>query len=281
MPLLSDAWRESGRASLTVLPKGAVTQAVVFDALPVGVVSALLAHNATLVREIADSTRKAIIQSVEENLIAGNNPRKIARDFRAAIGLTAKQEQSVRNYRMYLETLNPAALQRQLRDRRYDGTVARAIQSGTALSNEQIATMSERYRQRYVKYRAETIARTESLRAVSMGEYESLLVADQEQAITKDLRRFWVFTPDERVRTNHTVIPTMNSIGVPVRQSFKTPLGPLRYPQDPLGTAANTINCRCRVVYRLLNVLGQFNSKPPVQLPLNKELHMALWAVVQ
>lgn len=277
IPILSDAWRESGRASLTVLPPGTLAQAVVFDALPVGAVSAVQLHNVALVREIANSTRQAIIQGVEENLVAGNNPRKVARDFRAAVGLTAKQEQAVRNYRTYLETLDPAALQRQLRDHRYDRTVARAIQSGNSLSSEQIATMSERYRQRYVKYRAETIARTESLRAVSTGEYEALLAADQQQAITADLRRFWVYTPDERVRASHTAIPMLNPKGVKVQQVFQTPLGPLKYPRDPMGTAANTINCRCRVVYRLLYTMGRFSSKPPVQLPLDKELRMVLW----
>lgn len=278
VPLLSDTWRESGRMSLTILPQGTLTQAVVFDALPVGAISAVQAHNVALVREIANSTRQAIIQGVEENLVAGNNPRKVARDFRAAVGLTAKQEQAVRNYRTYLETLDPAALQRQLRDHRYDSTVARAIESGSPLSTEQISTMLERYRQRYVKYRAETIARTESLRAVSTGEYEALLAAEQQQVITPDLRRFWVYTPDERVRTSHTMIPMMNPMGVRVKEWFLTPLGPLKYPRDPLGTAGNTINCRCRVVYRLLNAMGQFTGKVPVQLPMEKELYMALWA---
>ena len=46
--------------------------------------------------------------------------------------------------------------------------------------------MVERYRERYVKYRAEVIGRTEALRAVHAGNYEGYLQAIDEGAINRE-----------------------------------------------------------------------------------------------
>lgn len=251
-PLLYDAWIKSGRMVIDILPPGSTIGFVSFSTLPVGAVSAAEAFRASLVTGIAETTRETITTAVSLNIAAGNNPIKTARDFRAAIGLTTPQWNAVQNYRNLLETLDPEALNRVLRDSRSDSTVGGAIESGTPLSEERIDWLTERYRQRALKQRAEMIARTESLRAVHMGEYESILAAHMEGKISPNLRRFWIVSADERVRKYHAPIPAMNEAGVRIDESFDTPLGPLRYPLDPEGDAANVINCRCRVRYRII-----------------------------
>lgn len=264
-PLLYDAWRDSGRAVLSILPAGSVLSVVVFDALPVGAISAAESFRAALVQQISETTRETIVQSVTRNMVAGNNPIKTARDFRAAIGLTRSQEQAVQNYRTMLEELDPEALQRQLRDARSDRLIERAIEDNTPLPEEKVDSLVERYRQRAIKQRAEMIARTESLRAVNMGEYESILAASNMSKINKNLRRFWVVTDDARLRKHHKQIPTMNKEGVTIYQRFSTPLGPLRYPLDPEGVPANVIGCRCRLIYRLVGSEGRLSPTAPMQ----------------
>ena len=253
VPVLSDAWRESGRATISLLPAGAATAgAIVFDSLPVGAVSAAEAHRARYVSEASEQAREAVVQAVTANIVSGNSPRTTARLFRSSIGLTAWQEKAVDNYRSALESLDSYALERELRDKRFDRTVARHIEDGTPMSSEYVDRLVERYRQRSLKWRSEMIARVEAMRAINMGEYDALLAAFKAGKITVNLKRFWVTASDERVRAAHVKIPLMNKEGRRVDEPFDTPLGPLMYPLDPNGLPANVINCRCRVTYRVV-----------------------------
>jgi uncharacterized protein with gpF-like domain len=93
--------------------------------------------------------------------------------------------------------------------------------------------------------RADTIARTESFRAVEMGEQLSWESAVQDGLVeVGDIVRKWVTARDDRVRPEHAAIPKMNKDGVGLREPFKTPSGPVMQP--PFG-----VNCRCSVVYRI------------------------------
>ena len=261
-PILTDAWQESGRAMLSLLPAGAVTGQVVFDSLPVWAVSSAEAHRARFVSEASETARQAVTEAVTANIIAGNNPRSTARDFRSAIGLTARQERAVWNYRNYLETLDMQALERDLRDHRSDSVVLRHIKNEQPLDEEYIDGLVERYRQRSLKWRSETIARVESMRAIHMGEYDSLYAAWSQGKLNPNLRRFWVAAMDERVRIAHRRIPLMNRQGVAVNEVFQTPLGPMRYPLDPEGVPENVINCRCTLIYRIVSGFTDYNRVP-------------------
>lgn len=254
VPVLSDAWRESGRATISLLPAGAATAgAIVFDSLPVGAVSAAEAHRARYVAEASEQAREAVVQAVTANIVSGNSPRTTARLFRSSIGLTAWQEKAVDNYRHALESLDSYALERELRDKRFDRTVARHIEEGTPMSSDYVDRLVERYRQRTLKWRSEMIARVESMRAINMGEYDALLAAYKAGKLSVSVKRFWVTASDERVRAAHAKIPLMNKDGRRIDEPFDTPLGPLMYPLDPNGLPANVINCRCRVTYRVVS----------------------------
>lgn len=251
-PILADAWQESGRLTLSLMPAGAVASGVVFDSLPVWAVSSAEAHRARFVTEASETARQAVTEAVTANIIAGNNPRKTARDFRSAVGLTARQELAVQHYREYLENLDMQALERELRDHRSDKVVLRHIREKEPLEEDYIDNLVERYRQRSLKWRSEMIARVESMRAIHMGEYESLYAAWTQGKIDPNLRRFWVTAMDERVRISHRRIPLMNRYGVAINQPFQTPLGPMRYPLDPEGVPANVVHCRCTLTYRIV-----------------------------
>lgn len=91
--------------------------------------------------------------------------------------------------------------------------------------------------------KAETIARTETLSAVSIGqdlkskEFRSLFPKE-----AKNMRRVWIDARDSKVRDSHA---DNNNVVVKVGQPF--PNG-LLYPRDPAGPASEVINCRCSFV---------------------------------
>ncbi len=251
---LNAAITESGRLNHTLLPKGAVTDSVFrFNMLSYQASNYVQNYELNLIREISNKTREAIRQSINADVLAGNNPISTARNFRNTIGLTPKQEQAVRNFRNMLEEGDSQTLKRKLRDKRFDPTIKRSIDTGKPMSQTKVDAMVKRYRERYIKYRAETIARTESLRSISVGQYISTLQAVEEDSVDTDkLRRIWVWTNDKRTRDAHRNVNTLNPEGVRVDQPFTTELGPLMFPRDPNGSATNTINCRCGVKFKIV-----------------------------
>lgn len=138
---------------------------IVFDQTETEALDYLRRNEMNLIRETSAQALASIRATIIAGQTAGRNPRDTARDVRDFIGLTSRQTQAVLNYRSALENQQADALNRALRDRRFDSTAARAFNAGEPLPPEKIDAMVGRYRDRYLKYRAETIARTECLPA--------------------------------------------------------------------------------------------------------------------
>src|SRR5581483_9401656 len=146
---VTDVLIAAGRAA----PIPALGQAqFVFGAMSPRTVAYLQQYEFGLIRDLTAEARRAIGQIIADGVTNGINPNDIARDVRAHIGLTQWQSEAVSNYRRALENADRAALQRALRDRRFDSSVARAARGEKALSPEQIDKMVDRYRQRYLTY---------------------------------------------------------------------------------------------------------------------------------
>ena len=208
----------------------------------------------TRIREIDQTTRDTIRQVIQSGIAEGDDPFAIARRIRGSIGLTQRQEAAVNNYERMLRALDPTALERKLRDRRSDGTVERAILNDKALTDKQIRSLVDRYRDRYIKYRANVIARTESIRAVQGAQWELFQdMINKGQIDARQVRRTWIHTGDAHVRNAHLQIPSLNPRGVGQAETFASPLGPILYPGDPSALAANTIQCRCAVFARIIS----------------------------
>ena len=265
MPLLIEATRQAARESGKVgaeyveallnrnqhlAPRGAQ---FIFDMVNPRTAAYLTEHGTKLVREITNSARRSVELTITESLRDGIGPVNTARRVRDAVGLTERQTQAVANYRRLLESRSEDALARSLRDRRFDATVSRAITSGVPLSEAQIARMSERYQERMESYRALTIARTESIRAVSAAQGEVWEQAAAEGWFPKGaIRRYWFYTADGKARESHVAIPELNPDGVGLDEPFETPEGTLMFPGDPDAPPEETINCRCVVVTRFV-----------------------------
>jgi hypothetical protein len=139
------------------------------------------------IREITEEQEQLIRNVVIDAMAAGHPPAKIASMIREHVGLTPYQASQVANYRADLETLNTTALQRELRDKRFDMPVARAIADGKPLSPGQIDRFTSQYHDNWLRLRASTIARTEALHAANMGGRLSVEQAI-EQGATERLR---------------------------------------------------------------------------------------------
>ena len=217
-----------------------------FDIVSPDIINAMQSNQVRLVQQVTDEQRKVINRNLVDGAQSGVNPRETARSIRQNIGLTANQEKFVSNYRNALETGSRNALDRQLRDRRFDGVAQRAI-DGDAIPQEQINRMVDAYRRRYIKYRSEVIARTESLRSVNEAQEA---VTDQLIGSSRmEFERTWWTARDERVRGSHA---SMHGQKRDPGESFVSGLGnSLRWPGDRQAPASETIQCRCVLITRV------------------------------
>lgn len=202
----------------------------------------------TFVQQLTDaqieSTREAIAISFEQGLGTDQTVRAI----RQSIGLTQYQARIVGNYERQLRIGSSAALDRQLRDRRYDRSVARAAEK--PLTDAQINRMVDAYRRRFVDFRSETIARTEATRVTSLAREEAYRqTADRLNIGHNRIIRIWNATEDSRTRDWHE---SMDGQEAAIGQDFVDGKGNrLMYPGDSKAPPETIINCRCALTMRI------------------------------
>ena len=212
-----------------------------FDRFDPATQAFMRAEQDRLIRELEATARATINSEVQAAMRAGVGPGAIVGEIRSVIGLTDRQAQAVRNYRAMLETLDPQALARQLRNPQYDAAFQSAIADGTYLGDAMIEEMVADYEDRYLDYRADTIAGTESVRMTNQGLQDAYRQAIDRGALPADaVRQFWEVDLDERTCEICVSIPDMNPDGVPIGEPFDSEDGPQDGP--PIHP-----NCRCSV----------------------------------
>lgn len=150
------------------------------------------------IKDISANTREGIRSVITNAFDSGGSPAEQARLIKSFIGLTDTQSKAVSNYRKALSSHNTlrSTLNRALRDGRYDRSIHRAIRTSTGLKQSQIDTMTERYQERYIAYRAMTIARSESLRASNKGQRALWQQARQQGLLDHNVKRRWIVSGD-------------------------------------------------------------------------------------
>lgn len=217
-------------------------------------------HSSQLVTRLTDEARDNVRSVMERGMIAGVNPRSTALDIvgridptsrkrvGGIIGLTRNQELWVANTRRDLVNLSENYFNRELRDKRFDKTVRAAIDNGIALDRDTIDKLVTAYKNNALRYRGETIARTEAIQALNQSEYEATLQAVDMGALrANDVKRVWDSAGDKRVRWSHS---KLDGQAVGINEPFVSPSGArLMFPGDTsLGAGADeVVNCRCRV----------------------------------
>ena len=210
-----------------------------------------------LITEITRDQKEMVRQRLTAALSQGVNPRQSALDLVGRlnrvtrrreggfIGMTSRQAEWVSNARAELQELNPNYLTRKLRDKRFDRSVRRAIETGKPLNKGAIDNMVSALQSRTVKYRGDVIARTESINALRAGQHESLRQATEAgDVLEEDVTREFDATGDIRTRPTHA-----RADGQKVKGNAPFIVGgyQMRYPGDSsLGAPGEeTISCRC------------------------------------
>jgi hypothetical protein len=196
-------------------------------------------QSARLVQQVSDQIRATVREVVDRGIREGSGTATMAREIKTFIGLTADQQQAVINYRTMLERQSAAALTRELRDRRFDPTLERAVApGGPRLTAAQIDAQVDAYQRRSLAMRAETIARTESITALNTGQRAAWSQVVEQGGVQRgDVRQYWHVARDERTCPTCRPIPRMNPNGVGLNEAFVTPDGMVEGP---------TMHPRCR-----------------------------------
>lgn len=225
--------------------------AVSFNPTSPEVVEAQRRNRLDFVVQVSEDQRLAISQALTSAAAEGLGPAETARAFRDALGLTSYQQGLVESYRALLEMNSAQALERQLRDRRYDRGLENAIEEDEILPQARIDLMVDRYRERMLQMRGETIARTEAGRvAESTRHLSALQVADAAGARNLTVKQ-WTATRDARTRDTHAEMDGQARL---MDDYFDSPSGAtLLYPHDSDAPAAEVINCRCTVQHHVFS----------------------------
>ncbi len=267
---LDQAWMGGGRDATRIPETGEGDKRVAFqfDAGNPTVLEALDGYKLGLIREISDGQRDTIRAIVSDGLARGLPPAKMAQAIRDSVGLTEIQAGHVASYRAELESsdvrLRTKALTRALRDRRFDPTVISSVGKGETLGAEQVDKMVDAYQRRYIALRAMTIARTEALRAASLGSFASIDAAAASGNLDNfEVVKTWIATGDGKTRPTHWDLNGKSVIGLDT--PFVTAAGArLLHPHDISAPAAETINCRCTLKFSFLP--KRSNSGEPIAL---------------
>ena len=226
-------------------------------------------HSSTLVTRLTEEARENVRITLERGVIAGQNPRQTALDIvgrmdpktrkrvGGVIGLTNNQEKWVSSTRSRLQQLDKKYFNLGLRDKRFDSTVRRAIESNKPIAPQTIEKLVTAYKANALRNRAETVARTETLQSISRGEYVAYAQAVEDGTIKRSaLTKEWDDVGDTRERDTHRALGKKygKGKGIDLEDAFLSPSGSkLKYPGDQSLNAdvSETILCRCKARYRV------------------------------
>lgn len=189
----------------------------------------------TLFNEQARALRKVWTRGLRD----GINPRQLARDAQQYVGLTSYDVDLVNSFHDALASGRYSdALNRTLRDKRFDATLKAARDGKLTLSAERIADMSTRYREQLHRWRAETWTRTATINAAREGQLASWLTMSDDPALAEAnlvAMKTWHTTRDGRERAAHAAA---DGTVVPLKERFPVDSGVMTPGQG-------VYNCRC------------------------------------
>ncbi len=222
---------------------------------------------AQLVTLVAEDTKEMLRERIASGFSQGQGPKTIAtaiagridkvtgKRVGGVIGMTAQQGRAVEKARVALSTGDVEGMKAYLglskRAKRYDARVRKAIEAGKPVDKETLDKITTKLTAAYVDLRGQTIARTETMMAVSASQHEAYQQGlDKAGRDASLVTRTWRSAGDKRVRHTHAVLNGQKVVGMDL--AFQSPSGAmLRYPGDTsLGAgAAEVIGCRCICVY--------------------------------
>lgn len=211
-----------------------------FNAVDPNVVLYARTQAAQMIRAVTEDQREAVRIILSVGQTQGLTVKQQAVAIKEVVGLAPNMVQA------------PVNFANELREGRFDSSrrlfvrdknqIRRALDAGT-VDEAFIAKMQGRYADSLLTLRAQTVSRTETLAASNQGMRIGWRQAIKQGSLPRTARRVVVVTPDERLRPEHAVIPSMNPGGIPIDDGhgFRTPWGIQPGPPWP----ADPYNCRC------------------------------------
>lgn len=227
-----------------------------------------------IVEKLVPETVLAVREVIIKGYALGKHPDDIARDIGGRVvggrrrggvlGLSPDFSNHVRSMEDRLRSGDPLQMQKvlqmQRRDKSFDKRLIEAIEGGSKLDNGTVKRMLERYEDRLIRLRAETIARTETGMAVMNSRRLSWQQALDKlgkppEAIVKTWR-YGGGAKDPRV--HHQLLN-----GTSVR-GFDTPFDvggtEMQHALDEAGGAKECANCTCGTDFRIDYTFGLANG---------------------
>ena len=232
-------------------------------------------HSATLVTRIVDEQRDNIRSALAAGLARGDNPTRTALDIvgrvsrpngsrtGGVIGLSAPHLSATEKARQALGSGDSAGMRAylslEMRDRRFDRMVAKAIAEGRGLGADEVARITGRLSDSYLKLRGDTIARTETLTALNGSRNAAWRQAIASGKVdARFVTKTWRATFDSRTRDTHAAL---HGKAVGFDSAFVSSSGArLLYPGDPSAPAHERIACRCTMEIKV-DYTGQFLAR--------------------
>ena len=263
------AFNEGGLYEATAVPKAALAMGALarFDGNHPRAVAFAREHAADRVtgpRGFIEEARRLVRQVIVASAEANRPPQETAlaiigrrspggQRVGGLLGLSEPQGAYVMGMRAALltpegqrEYLETDRWRRRDRSPAIMAIVRRAYLEGRPLRPAELARVTERYTQRLLKLRGETIARTESLHALNAGRYEGLQQLMEKNGLPQDaVTLIWQATPSKRTRDTHMA---MHNQAIKFGEAFVSfERHRMRFPGDPeLGAPPEElINCRC------------------------------------
>jgi hypothetical protein len=267
---ISAAYTAGGQAAVSTMPPIKTPQgaAVVvrFNGRNPRAEQWLKTESSQLVTRIIDDQRTAIRQALTAGMQKGQNPKTVALDIvgrvnRATgkreggtIGLTGPQEEFARTAADELASGDPAQLRNYLtrarRDKRFDRTVQKAIDSGQPVPADIAGKAVQSYKNRLLQLRGETLGKHEAFGALAASKQEAFQqAADTGQVAASAITKKWRHFANEHPRVQHE---EMAGKSVSLNERFVLPDGTqMLYPHDPSAPASQTLGCHCMADYSI------------------------------
>lgn len=260
------AYIAAGKETVATLPPrpGVGPMIVRFDARAPLAEQWLGRDSSRWITRLTEEQQQVARNFLEAGMVRGDNPRTVALDLvgridpqlgrrtNGLLGLSLPQEQAWRNARLALSSPETMAqfLNNKLRDHRYDPWIEKALRDGVPLTPEQQQLMLQRYSDRLLKHRGDTVARTEMMAALHAGTRQAYQEAIDAGHITKEeIKRTWDSTGDRKVRSSHEYLDGQE---VGFDEPYVTESGvQIMFPGDPTAPVSEIANCRCNELYRI------------------------------
>lgn len=175
-----------------------------FGVLQPRVVEAIRTMDDRVTERLRGEVRASYRGIMEQAYVDGIGPRQAAGRVRHLLGLAPNELRQVANFRAALSGKDGRDWRTYTaRDRRYDRTIAKALQGG-GLTPERIDAMVEAYARKRLALSAEAHARTTMLNASKAGQQASWQSAVDQGIIDGSLlSKEWITVGDSKVRPDH------------------------------------------------------------------------------